>query len=97
MYPIKDEPVEIFGVTLAVTGTFYPASAGGRFGPPSGEEFEIDTVTLDDTDVTELLSNLHTSKGDAAIDALAREAAHQFERHNTHKDTRTPPFVGTGD
>jgi len=45
------------GVVLNVQGTYYKGTFGTYETPPEAEEFEIDKVTLNDTDITELVEN----------------------------------------
>lgn len=74
--------LEIFGVALEVEGDFTPYKAGGPFEPPTGAEFDVSSVSLQGVDVTELLSNLYTSRGVEALVEIGNECAAQLDRHD---------------
>lgn len=92
--------IDLFGVTLDVTGNYTPYSPGSAFEPATQPDFDIASVILNGVDVTELLSNLYTGKGDPALDVLASELAHEGERHQMARNPRAmayvPPFAGCG-
>lgn len=47
--------IKYHGVTLEVTGTFYPRRDANRTCPAEGGEFEIDSVTHKGEDISDLI------------------------------------------